>query len=405
MMPNDRKGFRDDGRVTALALVFLFLTPLFLIVRFWSRMGSRRGLGLDDLLILVSFGCTLVVQALVTVASNANLSKSPKHHVHDDKLQVLKLFYVAHIFANMTINLTKSSILLMYVRVFDRRRFRICCYVLLGIVVTYMLITVGLLIWQCSPIEGAWNKTLRATCVGLTGHSYANAGFSLATDVLILGLPVMPIWEREWPVGQKRALLLVFALGAFVTISSIMRATTLDFIPQNRKTINDLTPTLWTLSWTIVEENLAIICACLPMCRSVLAALAAPFVDASSPINNNGHNHNHNHNHNNITTTMTTGAIDAHGGSACGSCVYAMQTLPKEIMLFGSQDSRDWRPYTGPNTGGGHPSAAQCRAEDSINQVCIHASKTRPPGLESGGKIWITTHYEISYESLSHNEH
>ncbi|KAG6153544.1 hypothetical protein E4U34_005430 [Claviceps purpurea] len=54
-MAGDRKGFRDDGRVTALALVFLFLTPLFLIVRFWSRMGSRRGLGLDDLLILVSF--------------------------------------------------------------------------------------------------------------------------------------------------------------------------------------------------------------------------------------------------------------------------------------------------------------------------------------------------------------
>ncbi|KAG6293023.1 hypothetical protein E4U45_006761 [Claviceps purpurea] len=301
----------------------------------------------------------------------------------------------------MTINLTKSSILLMYVRVFDQRRFRICCYVLLGIVATYMLTTVGLLIWQCSPIEGAWNKNLRATCVGLTGHSYANAGFSLATDVLILGLPVMPIWEREWPVGQKRALLLVFALGGFVTISSIMRATTLDFIPQNKKTINDLTPTLWTLSWTIVEENLAIICACLPMCRSVLAALAAPFVDASSPTNNNN---GHNHNHNNITTTMTTGAIDAHGGSACGSCVYAMQTLPKEIMLFGSQDSRDWRPYTGPNTRGDHPSAAQYRAEDSINQVCIHASKTRPPGLESGGKIWITTHYEISYESLSHNE-
>lgn len=222
-----------------------------------------------------------------------------------------------------------------------------------------------------------------------------------------------------------------------------MRATTLDFIPQNNKTISkfrlrhiaasrenvptlpllepsrlthsplppaldDLMPTLWTLSWTIVEENLAIICACLPMCRSILAALAAPFVDASSPNNNgNGHGHGHGNSNNNITTTMTTGAIDAHGGSACGSCVYAMQSLPKEIMLFGSQDSRDWRPYTGPNTRGDQPShsAAQYRAEDSINQVCIHASKTRPPGLESGGKIWITTHYEISYESLSHNEY
>ncbi|KAG5957437.1 hypothetical protein E4U58_006041 [Claviceps cyperi] len=402
-MAGDMKGFRDDGRVTALALVFLFLTPLFLIVRFWSRMGSRRGLGLglDDLLILLSFGCTLVVQALVTVASNANLSKSPQHHVHDDKVQVLKLFYVAHIFANLSINLTKSSILLMYVRVFDQRWFRICCYVLLGIVATYMFTTVGLLIWQCSPMEGAWNKHSRATCIGLTGHLYANVGFSLATDVLILGLPVMPIWERDWSVDQKRALLLVFALGGFVTISSIMRATTLDFISQT-KTIYRLTPTVWTLSWTIVEENLAIICACLPMCRSVLAALAALFVDTSSPTSNdNGHNNN---NHS-INTTMTTSAIDPHGSSACGSCVYAMQSLPKEIMLFGSQDNRHWRPYTGPNTWADHPSAAPYRAEESINQVCIHASKTRPPGLEAGGKIWITTHYEISYESLSHDEY
>lgn len=160
-----------------------------------------------------------------------------------------QLFYVAQIFYKITINLTKISILLLYRRIFVQRWFRISSLVLMGLITAYMIATAAASIWQCNPMAGAWDKSLKPTCISLTKNWYANAGFAIATDVLILALPMQPIWTSKLPVNQKRALMLVFALGGLyvtiisnvsmtlglpasvrsVTVTSILRATTLDF--------------------------------------------------------------------------------------------------------------------------------------------------------------------------------
>lgn len=124
-----------------------------------------------------------------------------------------QFFYVSQIFYKLTINLTKSSILLLYLRIFVQRWFRICCYLLLGIVLVYMVATTASSIWQCSPVEGAWDKSTRAKCISLTRNWYANAGYSIATDIMILCLPMQPIRASKLPAIQKKALMLVFALG------------------------------------------------------------------------------------------------------------------------------------------------------------------------------------------------
>lgn len=124
-----------------------------------------------------------------------------------------QLFYVAQIFYKVAINLTKTSILLLYLRIFVQRWFRICCYILMGIILSYMVATVASSIWQCSPIEGAWDKSIKPTCISLTKNWFANAGFSIATDVLILMLPMQPLWASKLPAVQKKALMFVFALG------------------------------------------------------------------------------------------------------------------------------------------------------------------------------------------------
>lgn len=83
----------------------------------------------------------------------------------------------------------------------------------MGIILSYMVATVASSIWQCSPIEGAWDKSIKPTCISLTKNWFANAGFSIATDVLILMLPMQPLWASKLPAVQKKALMFVFALG------------------------------------------------------------------------------------------------------------------------------------------------------------------------------------------------
>jgi hypothetical protein len=141
----------------------------------------------------------------------------------------VQLFYVAQIFYKLTINLTKTSILLLYLRLFPQRYFRIAAYTLLAIILAYMVATTCSSIWQCNPIAKAWNKSLEGSCISLTKNWYANAGFSIATDILIILLPQRVIWQLQMPLKQKVAIMGIFGLGVFVTITSCLRMTTLDF--------------------------------------------------------------------------------------------------------------------------------------------------------------------------------
>ena len=92
-----------------------------------------------------------------------------------------------------------------------------------------MLGTAASSIWQCTPVPRAWDRSLPGTCISLTANWYANAAFSITTDVLIILLPQKVIWESQLPGGQKKALMAVFALGGFVTVTSVLRMTTLNF--------------------------------------------------------------------------------------------------------------------------------------------------------------------------------
>ena len=132
----------------------------------------------------------------------------------DNRLMALELFYIAQIFYKVTINLTKISILILYLRIFVQKWFRVSCYVLISIVASYMVATTVAAIFQCNPISGAWDKSSHPTCISLTKNWYANAGFSIGTDIVILCLPMQPLWASKLPITQKRALMLVFALGS-----------------------------------------------------------------------------------------------------------------------------------------------------------------------------------------------
>ena len=69
-------------------------------------------------------------------------------------------------------------------------------------------------IFQCTPVVRAWNKTIPGSCIDITDNWYANAGFSIATDIIILALPMYPVYNPRILLGRKIALMCVFALGS-----------------------------------------------------------------------------------------------------------------------------------------------------------------------------------------------
>ncbi|KAK6218623.1 integral membrane protein [Colletotrichum tabaci] len=346
MVEGNLPGESNALMVQVPAIVFFVLTPIFVGIRFWSRIKMRSGLGWDDWTILFSFFCCLTVSVLMMISCEFGFGQHIKNLSKPNRLMTLKLFYVAQIFYKITINLTKASILLLYLRIFVQRYFRILCYILLSIILAYMVATSASSIWQCTPIPRAWDKSIPGTCISLTMNWYANAGFSIATDILIMALPQHVLWKSKLPINQKRALMVVFALGLFVTITSILRMTTLDFSTTSPDTTFDIASTLWTL----VEDNVAIICACLPMCRLPLTYIFPSYFASKQ-------------------------------GSSAGS--YNIKSAPRtnsSAFIHAGTSRNDWHPYQGREEKTGiHLTSVQAKpkaGDDTSEEYILPAATT-----------------------------
>ena len=140
------------------------------------------------------------------------------HHLKDlspeDRMQSLKYFWLCQITYKSCINLTKASILLLYLRIFGNVKwFRWLCIVLTTIVAIYCVASVTITIFQCTPVPRAYDKTLDGTCINNGQFWFANSGFSIATDLIILCIPLPMVYVLQLPRAQKFALIAVFTLG------------------------------------------------------------------------------------------------------------------------------------------------------------------------------------------------
>jgi hypothetical protein len=103
--------------------------------------------------------------------------------------------------------------LLLYLRIFVQKTFRQACWVLLTFVILYGTATTLASVFQCTPIARTWNKTINGVCLNTTIFWYANAGFSILGDLILLALPMPILYNLKLPLNQRLALMLVFSLG------------------------------------------------------------------------------------------------------------------------------------------------------------------------------------------------
>ena len=294
---------------------------------------------------------------------------------------------MAQITYKAAINLTKCSILLLYLRIFNKIRwFKWACWFVLAAVAMYMTGSVLVTIFQCKPIRAAFDKTIAdKVCVDNTQFWYANAGFSISTDVIILLLPMPLVYQLQVPWPQKAALTGVFALGIFVVITSCLRITTLDILAETP----DQTYDIENVMWTIIEPNVAVVCACLPILRPFVVKL--------------------------IPALKSKASYGKYGGSGYGGSGYGYGSKSRMSRVNGnvsqSRDNADWVEIGGAKSDAMHMTAIQrsgstAGSEDSIlaqrNPQTVGATNNNTAGglvVDQGGDgIHKTVEYSIQYE-------
>ncbi|KAI1496240.1 hypothetical protein F5X99DRAFT_400945 [Biscogniauxia marginata] len=134
-----------------------------------------------------------------------------------------------------------------------------------GIVIAYFLAAVLGLIFSYNPIEAQWKFWLPHTSINIVAFWLTMGVLNALIDVAILTIPQSRVWKLQMDTKRKILVSLVFMVGTFVCVTSIVRIVFLYNID-----LNDVT---WSLTpsgiWTIIEMNSSIICACLPVLPSL----------------------------------------------------------------------------------------------------------------------------------------
>lgn len=136
---------------------------------------------------------------------------------HTQQLYVYeKTKYAYQLVGSIGLWVIKLSVLFLYRRIFSVGAFRLANTVMICITVAWGLAFTFAMAFQCSPVSTIWEKfelEYGNSCVSVQPFYLAAAICDLVLDILILLLPVHPLWLLQMPIRQKLAVGGIFFLG------------------------------------------------------------------------------------------------------------------------------------------------------------------------------------------------
>ena len=229
--------FNADG-LSAFCIAGEVIVAAAVALRFWSRRISGISLEADDWTLLVAMLLSVTAIILFDVrVYNWGMGRHFFSLLLSDREKFEKIDYVFNLFYTTGYPLSRISLVLLYRRVFVQRWFRNVCWFFIAVFSAYMIATIIIDSMLNYPVAAYWdpNITPKRT-VNLVQLYIANAAFNIATDSMLLILPMTIIWRLSMSWQQKVGLTAVFSMGALTLVASISR---LVFFPRvNRDDIS-----------------------------------------------------------------------------------------------------------------------------------------------------------------------
>ncbi|KAF2151786.1 hypothetical protein K461DRAFT_294670 [Myriangium duriaei CBS 260.36] len=257
------RGHEAEGWVIA----FCILAFVLVVARVLTRFFVVRNPGYDDLAICIAWVFNLGLNIGVGFEVRSGMGLHMDELTNSDKTSLMKSFWVCIWIYNVSLFWTKLALILQYLRLFTQPWFRKAAFALLVFVCLSSCWTIVGSILSCVPINGFWDPNIKAYCLPRAITWYLNAGLNVATDMLIILLPMPVLKGLKMPFRQRLALMGVFALGLFVCITSFVRIKNLHDISSSEDVsfanVNAST-------WSGIESSTSIICASLPALKATI---------------------------------------------------------------------------------------------------------------------------------------
>ncbi|KAI0431184.1 fucose permease [Xylaria sp. FL1042] len=292
--------YPDRGPIVfAVTTGTLVLATVFVAARLACRRFIVRQVSWDDYFIVIAWLLAFGLSFAIDYGATKGLGRHDADIRADDWDPLRRSEYAFTVLYNPALMAFKTSVLVFYLRLSKNTQkvLRLASWAVLIIVNLAGTVLTLLNIFQCRPVEAAFNLTdPPGQCIPLLTEFICSAPVNIVTDLAILALPLPVLTGMRLPPRQKIILIVTFALGIFVTIVDVVRIYYLqkaisDASSSTLSGDNDLDASFgispefaWNASlallWSAVEVNVGIACACIPTLKPlIIRILPAMLID------------------------------------------------------------------------------------------------------------------------------
>ncbi|KAL1965539.1 hypothetical protein VTN77DRAFT_5622 [Rasamsonia byssochlamydoides] len=258
-------GHKVEAAGWALWTVALFVVSLRTYAS--ARQGKGR-LGWDNVLIIVALILALSRIIILTVEVEVY---GMGRHIWDLPIawtsKHRSLLYIADMIYLIAMMCAKLSILLIYLRLFGvYNAFRFVAWGMMAVIVVYSWTVFFVYAFSCNPVYWAWHVTLDEAwnarhCINFLPLNTAMGAVNIATDVVLLMLPLRMVWKVQMRTAQKLGLTLVFGTGLFTVAAACVREY---FVVSTEKNSDQSYTEVPEALWLTIELMVGIVAASLP---------------------------------------------------------------------------------------------------------------------------------------------
>ncbi|KAL6705438.1 hypothetical protein ACN47E_006703 [Coniothyrium glycines] len=266
-----------------LSNTMVVIATIFVAIRFtFKATVSRMDFGYDDWCVLATL-VAATPSAVITVFGTVKngLGRDIWTLTPTEITQMLKYFYIMAWLYFIQLTLLKLTLLFFYIRVFPSKGVQRLLWGTVIFVIAWGTAFVIVAVFQCRPISYFWLKwdgLHEGKCLKINAVAAANAAISIVLDFWILGVPLWQLWGLKLHWKKKVGVALMFCVGTFVTVVSILRLQALVHFAAS----SNASWEFYDVSvWSTIEICVGIMCACLPTLRLLLVRLF-PILGGSS---------------------------------------------------------------------------------------------------------------------------
>lgn len=255
----------------AISIFFPCLATAAVAGRFYARRLKGLRLSVDDWMILLG----LIFFYLEAIASLVGIFLGfIGHHIEDLSIEEAIIAYKVSTWSqytySFTMGLTRSSICLLFIRIFITRTFGRIAYAVLIFNIAWLIYSLFYISLRCIPFDKNWDRTRKAGhCARVNPFMTTVAAWGVLSDAIIWSLPIPMVLRLHLPLVHRLSLCGVFALGILDIIVSIVRV-----VSTLKIDFEDFT---WSgvsaIEWALVEPGIAILVASSLVLRPVVDKL------------------------------------------------------------------------------------------------------------------------------------